>query len=155
MAKLLRFRRPTSGKAPGMPSASGKRIDREGPIHREILDHLRRLFPKGKVHHSPNSIGLSGKQIMRQISRNESMGTIKGWPDLQVLLPGPLTLLFEVKAPANYPDPHQKVLHHELRALGCLVAVVRSVADVDAALAEWRVSPIDQAKTEGTVRHEK
>lgn len=119
----------------------GKRQDREGPIHVAILDHLRTRFPQGIVHHSANSIGLSGAMIQRQIARNEAMGTVKGFPDLLCLLPGGRVMLFEVKAPGNYPDADQKALHHQLRALGCFVAVVRSVQDVDAALTEWQTTP--------------
>lgn len=143
MAKTLRIRRPANGTAPGMPSVK-KRQDREGPIHREILAHLRASLPGAKVHHSANSIGLSGPQIMRQIAHNEAMGTIKGWPDLTCILPGPGVVFFEVKAPGNSPDADQKALHHDLRALGCRVAVVRSVAEVDEALAEWGIAKHSQ-----------
>lgn len=138
MVKQLRIRRPRSGAAPGLPSAGGKRVDREGPIHREILHHLRSRFPGAVIHHSANSIGLSGTSIQRQIAHNEAMGTVKGFPDLICLLPSaPWVCLFEVKAPGNYPDKDQRDLHDVLWALGCPVAVVRSVADVDAALGAW------------------
>ena len=123
------------------PRPAQKRQDREGPIHREILAHLRQRFPDAITHHSANSIGLSGAMIQRQIARNEVMGTVKGFPDLLCLLPGGRVMLFEIKAPGNYPDADQKALHHRLRALGCSVAVVRSVQDVDAALLEWQVTP--------------
>lgn len=123
------------------PRLGSKRQDREGPIHREILAHLRRRFPDAIIHHSANSIGLSGALIQRQIAHNEAMGTVKGFPDLLCLLPGQQVMLFEVKAPGNYPDADQKALHHKLRALGCSVAVVRSVEEVDAALEEWLAPP--------------
>lgn len=110
--------------------------DREGPLHRAILAHLRRLFPAAIIHHSPNAVGLSGALIRRQIAHNTAMGTVKGFPDLLVILPGPRVLMIEVKAPGNYPDADQRALHDRLRALGCLVAVVRSCEDVDAALAD-------------------
>lgn len=114
------------------------RVDREGPIHRTILDHLRVVLPPNTViHHSPNAIGLSGQQIMRQIALNEAMGTVKGFPDLICILPGPRFWLFEVKAEGNYPDPDQRALHDRLRGLGCAVAVVRNILDVDAAIASW------------------
>lgn len=135
MAKVLRIRRPSNGNAPGMPSATGKkRIDREGPIHREILAHLRKRFPSAIIHHSANSIGLSGAMIQRQIARNEAMGTVKGFPDLICLFPFGRVVGFEVKAPGNYPDPDQRALHDAMLALGVPVAVVRSISDVDAAL---------------------
>ena len=82
---------------------------------------------------------------MRQIAHNEAMGTIKGWPDLTCILPGPVVAFFEVKAPGNSPDKDQKDLHIALRALGCRVAVVRSVEEVEAALADWGIAtPHDQ-----------
>lgn len=127
-AAALRAQRPRKGK---------RRRDIEGPIQRQIVAHLRARFPEAIIHHSPNSIDMSGLAIMRQISRNEAMGTVKGFPDLQCLLPGPRICLFEVKAPGNYPDADQRALHQRLRALGCLVAVVRSVEDVEAALQGW------------------
>lgn len=132
MAKTLRIPRPGNGRAPGLPSAQRKkRIDREGPIHREILAHIRKRLPEAIAHHSPNAVGLSGYRIAKQLHLNEAMGTIKGWPDLTCILPGPVVLFFEVKAPGNYPDKDQKALHEELRSLGARVAVVRSCDDVD------------------------
>lgn len=142
MAKALRIRRPSNGKAPGLPSANSKRrIDREGPIHREIIAHLRKRFPAGIIHHSANSIGLSGALIQRQIAQNEAMGTVKGFPDLLCILPIiPVVCGFEIKAPGNYPDKDQRDLHAAMQALGVPVAVVRSVTDVDAALGAWTSS---------------
>lgn len=127
--------------------AAKKREDREGPIHRGILAHLRKILPAGSiVHHSANSIGLSGALIMRQIAHNEAMGTVKGFPDLLCLLPGPRVWLFEVKADGNYPDKDQRKLHDDLRALGCMLAVVRSTADVDVAIEEWnRLPTVEEA----------
>lgn len=141
MKPPIKIMRPIDGAAPGMPRASRKRADVEGPIHREILAYLRARYPGAIVHHSPNSIGLSGNQIMRQIASNEAMGTVKGFPDLQVILPGPRVVMIEVKAPGNYPDKDQRALHVALRDLGILVAVVRSVADTAAAIAAWDALP--------------
>lgn len=115
-----------------------KRVNREGPLHKAILAHLRAVMPAGAViHHSPNSIGLSGDRIMRQIVSDRSMGTVKGFPDLMCLLPGPRVWMFEVKAAGNYPDSDQRALHDALRDLGCMVAVVRSIEDVDEAIKMW------------------
>lgn len=128
-AELIASRIARTGKA--------KPRDVEGPIHKGILDHLMRVLPSGTIiHHSPNAIGLSGDRIKRQIAHDKAMGTVKGFPDLLCLLPGPRVWLFEVKAPGNYPDKDQRALHDDLRALGCGVAVVRSIADVDAAIEE-------------------
>lgn len=111
--------------------------DLEGPIHREILAHLRGRFPSAIVHHSANSIGRSGLSIARQIHANTLMGTVKGFPDLICLMPGRRVWLFEVKAKGNNPDKDQRELHEQLRGLGFRVAVVRSVADVEVAVAQW------------------
>lgn len=122
------------------------RVNRELPIHKAILAHLRLVLPEGTIiHHSPNSIGLSGKLIMRQIAHNEAMGTVKGFPDLLCLLPGPRVWMFEVKAPGNYPDNDQRALHDDLRTLGCRVAVVRDALEVDAAIAGWNALPCADA----------
>lgn len=128
-------------------AARKKRRDLEGPIHRAILAHLRRVLPAGSiVHHSANSIGLSGALIMRQIAHNEAMGTVKGFPDLLCLLPGPRVWLFEVKADGNYPDKDQRALHEALRVLGCMVAVVRSCTEVDVVIEEWdRLPTVEEA----------
>ena len=140
MTRPVKILRPANGAAPGMPTLKKKkRKDVEGPIHIAILNHLLSLFPEANIHHSPNSIGLSGRQIMMQIAHNEAMGTVKGYPDIEVILPGPLLMFFEVKAEGNYPDADQKNLHEKLRSLGAKVAVVRSIADVDAALSQWGV----------------
>lgn len=111
--------------------------DIEGPIHREILARLRTVFPRAIIHHSANSISRSGLSIARQIHTNTLMGTVKGFPDLICLMPGRRVWLFEVKAKGNSPDKDQRALHEQLRELGFHVAVVRSVSDVDAAVAEW------------------
>ncbi|MCB5411804.1 VRR-NUC domain-containing protein [Pseudogemmobacter faecipullorum] len=114
--------------------------DIEGPIHRSILDYLRLALPDALIHHSPNAIGLSGYKLSRQIAENRENGTVKGFPDL-IVLPwaniGPM--LFEVKAPGNYPDKDQRELHERLTTLGYRVAVVRSPEDVAAKLDEWGI----------------
>ncbi|SEN87439.1 VRR-NUC domain-containing protein [Paracoccus alcaliphilus] len=139
MTRPVRILRPDDGSAPGLRAPKRKRSDVEGPIHKDILAYLRALFPAASIHHSPNSIGLSGKQIQRQIAHNEAMGTRKGYPDIEVIEIGPVVMMFEVKAPGNYPDADQRKLHDHLRSLGCLVAVVRSRKDVDAALSDWGI----------------
>lgn len=138
--------RMTAAELVNSQNRKAKPRDVEGPIHKAILAHLRRVLPAGTiVHHSANSIGLSGAQIMRQIASDKAMGTVKGFPDLLCILPGPRVWLFEVKAPGNYPDKDQRALHDDLRALGCKVAVVRSTAEVDAAIEEWDHLPSVEA----------
>ncbi|MFC3169243.1 VRR-NUC domain-containing protein [Paracoccus fontiphilus] len=137
--------RMTAAELVNSQNRKSKPRDIEGPIHRSILAHLRLVLPKGSiVHHSPNAIGLSGIQVMKQIARDKAMGTVKGFPDLLCLLPGPRVWAFEVKAPGNHPDKDQRELHETMRAQGIRVAVVRSIKDVDEAVAQWTVEGTGQ-----------
>lgn len=113
--------------------------DVEGPIHRSILAYLRLRFPKALIHHSANEIGLSGADVARQIAKAKVNGMVPGFPDIMVVTgPGP-GMYFEVKAPGGRLTPAQQDVHDHLRALGQLVAVVRSIDEVQAQLQQWRV----------------
>lgn len=115
-------------------------VDREGPIHRSILALLRVRFPAALIHHSANEIGLSGPAVARQIAKAKNNGMVPGWPDIEVInwqhMP---VLFFEVKAPGGALTPAQKAVHDQLAALGHKVAVVRSIDDTTAKLAEWGI----------------
>ena len=134
----------------------GKRIDREGPIQRSIVSHLRRVLPMAIVHHCKNEINKRGGHIARELQQATLAGVVKGFPDILVLpyaVMGPM--FFEVKAPGNYPDSTQKALHETLRNLGYRVAVVRSIDDVRETLREWNVPTIealDSIPHKGTVK---
>lgn len=115
-------------------------IDREGPIHRAIMQYLRLTMPSALVHHSANEIPLSGKNVARAISKAKWNGMVPGFPDI-VVLPfshvGPM--FFEVKAKGNGLTDAQKAVMGQLTDLGYKCAVVRSVDDVKAKLTEWAV----------------
>lgn len=118
-----------------------KRIDREGPIHKAIVDWLRLVLPGAITHHNRNEINKRGGLIAKELAEASRRGVVKGFPDILVLPwahVGPM--LFEVKAPGNYADATQKALHARLEALGYRVAVVRSIDDVRAALQAWGVA---------------
>ena len=118
-----------------------KRIDREGPIHRSILAYLRRVMPDAMIHHSANESHVSGKAAMLASVRKKREGMVPGFPDLLVLPFTSLTpMLFEVKAEGKYATKEQKEVHAKLRGLGYLVAVVRSIEDVQKVLTEWNIS---------------
>lgn len=116
------------------------RVDREGPIHRSIVQWLRTAMPDALVVHIRNEINKGGWRIAKELGAAKAKGALKGAPDLMVL-PwaniGPL--FFEVKAEGNYADKDQKALHEKMRGLGYRVAVVRSIDDVAQYLAEWGV----------------
>lgn len=95
------------------------------------------------IHHSPNEAPLSNrdpKGAAIAMCNAKAMGMQPGFPDL-VVLPyahvGPL--FFEVKGPKGKVSPAQRIVIGRLEELGYRVAVVRSVDDVAARLAEWGV----------------
>ncbi len=109
-----------------------------------ILRYLELVFPQPAiVHHSANESPMSGRdRIGAAIAMNaaKAMGMRPGFPDLMVL-PfaniGPL--FFEVKAPRGIVSQAQVEMMRRLVALGYRCAVVRSIDDVAAKLAEWGV----------------
>lgn len=133
-AKLVRAQRPKR-----------KRIDHEGPVHIAVLNRLRVELPSALIHHAANELGLSGISAMRSRKKALRMGMQKGWPDIEVLLPGGVALFFEVKAPAapgrraGKESTDQEELRLAAQAMGHRWAVVRSQDDAVAALDEWGI----------------
>lgn len=118
-----------------------RKVDREGPVHIEIVDWLRAHVPNVIVHHCRNEINKRGKMIAKELAAAARKGAVKGFPDLIVL---PFAhchspVFFEVKAEGNYADATQKALHEDLRRMGYRVAVVRSTEDVRESLREWGI----------------
>ncbi len=66
------------------------------------------------------------------------LGTMKGWPDIQIVHDGHLFLV-ELKSAKGRLSPNQKLVHAALIAAGCKVAVVRSLDELDAVLRDWGV----------------
>jgi hypothetical protein len=130
----------------------GKRIDREGPIQREIVKFLRVAMPFAIVHHAKGEINKSGRSIMIELAKAKRNGAMAGFPDLVVLPYATVgALFFEVKAEGNYASPAQKDMHDQLRKLGYRVAVVRSVQDVRESLAEWGVGWTEKIPMKGQI----
>lgn len=124
-----------------------KRIDREGPVQITIVEFLELAIPEAIVHHCQNEVKRSGKSFAKMIAAAIKLGMKKGFPDLLVALPDGRTIYFEVKVPkdpitgaaATYARPEQKALHQRMQDMGHLVAVVRSIDDVKAALDGWGI----------------
>lgn len=112
-----------------------KRVDREGPLQRACVDFLRQTFPGAIVHHSAGE-----RAGARAGARARDMGQVAGFPDIILLLPEGRTAFFEVKAPTGRVADVQRAFMARLDALAHPCAVVRSVADVRAALAAWGVA---------------
>ena len=116
--------------------------DREGPIQKQIVDWLRAVLPpECVVHFAKGEINKRGKQFMIEQARAKRLGALSGFPDLIVLPYASAggACFLEVKAKGGYPSKGQKEMHERLRKLGYRVAVVRSVDDARAALAEWAI----------------
>lgn len=116
-------------------AVKAKPVDREGPIHRSIIAHLRKVLPGAVVHHSPGEFGVNGKEIARQIAKNKKNGMLVGFPDVLTFWQG-RAFVIEVKVEGNGLSKPQKALRAEIEAQGIPYAVCRSTADVDEFLAE-------------------
>lgn len=122
-------------------------VSRELPVHVSVLEYLRLMFPKHMIHHSPNGFGVKlpatvpervrvivYAAIAKAMSLAKHMGTVSGWPDIEVITVPPM--FFEVKPEGEYPSPEQKAVGAALQAAGAHWAVVRSTDDVAECLRE-------------------
>jgi hypothetical protein len=115
-------------------------MDREGPIHRAVIEFLRLSLPGAVIHASPNSFGdLNGPAIARQVAKAKHNGMVPGWPDIECFWMGH-AMFFEVKAGRNTTQDSQKQVGAALVGQGAKWAVVRSVDDVDSSLTEWGIT---------------
>ena len=114
----------------------GKRIDREGPIHRSVLSYLRHVLPGAVIHHSANERRMRGRHAARDIANAKNNGMLVGFPDILVLWNGSL-MCFEVKAPGGYPSEAQKAVGAQIQEQGGFWAVVRGIDDVQGFLSAW------------------
>jgi len=122
-------------KADGDTSAP--RQDREGPIHRAILDLLDLVLPGDAIyHHSPNELDMAGPEAARQVAKARKMGTRAGWVDIEIVWQGRFYGV-EVKAPGGRVSSSQAETHADLRRAGAAVAVVSSVSEAEAVLKSW------------------
>ena len=112
----------------------------EYDIHQAILAYLRLALPRALVMHVPNQVDAVGANIARAIAKAKHMGMVPGFPDIMVLPFAHMPVMFfEVKSPKGRVSENQVEVMRQLVALGYRCAVVRSVDDVQAKLAEWAV----------------
>jgi len=112
------------------------RQDREGPIHKAILQFLALALPRDALyHHSPNELDMAGAEAARQIAKARNLGTKAGWPDIEIIWQGHAYFL-EVKARTMQSDAQKDIQSGLVRA-GAPYAVVRSVVEAEAALKRW------------------
>ena len=119
-----------------MTKPRAPRQDREGPIHRAILELLDLALPADAVyHHSPNELDMAGPEAARQIAKARKLGTKKGWPDIEIVWRGHFYGL-EVKAKTGQGES-QKAMERAITQTGGRYAVVRSVDDAHVILKLW------------------
>jgi hypothetical protein len=113
----------------------------EETIHRSIVQYLRAVLPHGWiVQHTANK---PRSKVAGGIEK--SLGAIKGWPDIAIYgarqgyrdLWYPVVAFLEVKAPKGRVTPEQSAVHDRLKAMGFLVAVVRSIDNVQDISRAW------------------
>jgi len=114
------------------------RQDREGPIHKGILQLLDMVLPGDAIyHHSPNELDMAGAEAARQIAKARKLGTKAGWTDIEIIWQGRAYFL-EVKANSRQSDA-QKDIQRDLVLAGASYAVVRSVTEAEEALKVWHM----------------
>lgn len=104
----------------------------EDAIHRSILAYLRSVLPSGWLTiHVPNG----GSRHPVEAANLKRLGVVAGWPDLSIY--GPTGCYFmEVKAPKGRISNSQHRIMDQLKDMGHPVAVVRSIDDAKAFIAE-------------------
>lgn len=121
-----------------------KRRDIEGPIQRAIVAYLGLKLPGAIVSHTANEVAARGANIGRAIARAKSIGMTPGMLDLTVIWRGHIFFL-EVKAPGGAMTDGQRAIADRMTAHGAKWAVVKSIDDVAARLAEWGIGGGDAA----------
>lgn len=123
-------------------AARGIRRDVEGPVQKAVLRYLRLTLPHGwivtHVANKPRSRAQGGKE--------KALGATAGWPDLQILGPGPdgpSVWFMEIKAPGGRVSDEQRDLHSSLMDCGFSVRIIRSVEDARKAVSDWRLPSSD------------
>lgn len=114
------------------------RRDVEGPIQRAVINYLRLALPGILITHTANEVAARGVDVRRAIGKAKSLGMLPGWPDLTCIWRGRIFFL-EVKAPGGAMTDAQRAVADAMAAHGALWALVRSIDDVSARLAEWGI----------------
>ena len=109
----------------------------EADAQRAIVQALRFVLPHGAiVHHSVNEITAGDRRAKARQAILVGMGVHPGFADLIVLSEGRV-LFLEVKSKTGRLSPAQKTFRNAVQAQGFAWALVRSVDDALAALADY------------------
>ena len=108
----------------------------EGRIQSAIVDFLRLvLTPDYIVYANANA----ARRTAGGRASNGVAGLLPGIPDLSVVCPDSGILFFEVKTPRGRLSEAQQHVIRQLLKNGTRVAVVTTIADVEAKLAIWNI----------------
>ena len=108
----------------------------ERELHKTLMGFLRVALPRPwLVNHQPNE-GSRGWQAQRDLA---DFGVIAGWPDLQFIGPGGISLFLELKLPKGVVQDNQKELGKKFGELGANFAVARSCQEAETILLAWGI----------------
>jgi len=118
-----------------------KRRQSEQSLHRAVAQYLDAALP-ADCWWTTFPAGGGGKIRGAQL---KAMGLKAGVPDILIMREwnlGPAVLWIELKAPQKAgPGITQRLCHNKLNAVGCHVAVCRSLDDVQETLIGWGIVP--------------
>lgn len=108
----------------------------EEQLHRAVAEYLTTVIDSSVVEWSTFPAGGGGRVRGAKL---KAMGLRPGLGDILILPRGRCACWIELKAAKGTVKPEQKAMHQRLRDLGCLVAVCRSVDEVEGVLKAWMI----------------
>jgi len=106
----------------------------EDKLQARIVTYLRLALPDCVIASVPNG---GSRRSAIEGANLKRVGLLAGMPDLMIIQPGSIVRFIEVKSPTGRTQPEQQAMHAAFAAKGISFAVVRSLADVEAALFCW------------------
>jgi len=113
-----------------------RRATPEQTIHMQVAQYLDAALDPDACWYS--TVPSGGGGLIRG-ALLKACGLKVGIPDIVLIPRGRCACFIELKAAGGQVRPAQRALHARLRDLGCLVAVCRSVDEVEGTLKAWMV----------------
>ena len=107
----------------------------EKQLQQTCVEMLRTLYPECITVSSLNGITLSGKNKYAVIAEEKKSGLLKGWPDLEVVLPNEVIYL-ELKTDKGVQSKEQKEIQSRLTKLNKKYYLVRNYTEALQALSD-------------------
>ncbi len=120
-----------------------KRRRREDSIQADIIGFLRAVLPPNEAmaYANPNA----SRRTEGGRAGNAVPGLTPGIPDLSIVIRNGRIFYFEVKAKDGKLSEAQQRMMDRLETMGVPAMVVRSIEDVRAALADWKIKTREAA----------